>query len=215
MNNTIDLYINKIQAKSNISTAFKELILPELSGNVLDVGFGNGDHLRLMRKAGLVCEGIDGSKKNVEKLKSEDFKVQLADFNKKLPIVDSSIDTFFCSHVLEHLESPYLFLLEANRVIKFGGKIIIGVPLEFNLYMKILGDDYFDNHEGHLYAFSTKNMVKLFSLTGFRVIKQYYNILLLKRIGLSKLIKLLQIFPRIDILYGLISNEFWTIGVKK
>ena len=68
MNDTINIYAEKEQQKNNISTVVKELIAPKLKGTVLDVGFGNGDYLEYFSSLGHICEGLDGSSKNVEKM---------------------------------------------------------------------------------------------------------------------------------------------------
>lgn len=78
--NTIKLYFSSRQASSNISTAFKELILPRLSGNVLDVGFGNSNHLRIMKRAGFNCIGIVG--------RDGGYTVQAADACVIVPTID-------------------------------------------------------------------------------------------------------------------------------
>lgn len=44
------------------------------------------------------------------------------------PFVDNFFDLAEASHVLEHLDKPFLVMKELNRIIKPGGKLIIKVP---------------------------------------------------------------------------------------
>ena len=47
---------------------------------------------------------------------------------KKLPIKDKSVDTVFLNAVLEHLEKPEDVLIDALRVLKKKGKIVMTTP---------------------------------------------------------------------------------------
>ena len=47
---------------------------------------------------------------------------------KKLPFGNDEFDFIYHHDVLEHVDKPYLFLSEQFRVLKNGGKLIIGTP---------------------------------------------------------------------------------------
>lgn len=52
----------------------------------------------------------------------------------KIPLKDSSIDTFMLCEVLEHLENPDQILRECFRIIKRGGYGIITMPFLFPIH---------------------------------------------------------------------------------
>ncbi len=54
-----------------------------------------------------------------------DFEV---DLGAKLPFEDGSFDTILLTDVLEHLAEPASSLCESARILRVGGKLIIGVP---------------------------------------------------------------------------------------
>jgi SAM-dependent methyltransferase len=45
-----------------------------------------------------------------------------------LPFADGVFDSVLLSEVLEHLESPEKALIEAKRVLKVGGRVVVSVP---------------------------------------------------------------------------------------
>lgn len=51
------------------------------------------------------------------------------DLNKlPYPFDDSTFDEIFTSHILEHLDKPFLIMKEFHRLLKPGGKLILKVP---------------------------------------------------------------------------------------
>lgn len=212
---TIDIYLQKKQDSNSVSSVFHVLVKKHLNGKILDIGFGNCNYLEEFRALGLECYGIDGSFVNVQNAIEKGFNAKQANFNEKLPFDDNEFDVIFSSHVFEHLESPFFTLTEIYRILKPSGKVIICVPLEFSLYLKLKGDNYFRDHQGHLYSFSTTCMKSLMHYAGFELVEQFYNILLIKRLKLNVFNKFINKLPKYDKMFGLISNEFWTIGTKK
>lgn len=45
-----------------------------------------------------------------------------------MPFKDSSFETIFAGEVIEHLENPQLFISEAKRITKNGGRLILTTP---------------------------------------------------------------------------------------
>ena len=51
------------------------------------------------------------------------------DLNKcRLPFENNSVDEIYCSHAVEHLHDPFLFVMDCHRVLKNGGRLIIKTP---------------------------------------------------------------------------------------
>jgi len=60
---------------------------------------------------------------------------------------------------MEHLESPILMLKQIHRVLVQKGVLILGLPIERNIFRDVLRMDYFDGT--HIYAFSVRRKLPL------------------------------------------------------
>lgn len=169
---------------------------------VLDIGCGEGEFLRL-NPFNIQIEGLDISKEMVNKLKKENFKVNVGDINKKLNYADSSFDGIACFHVLEHLSNPPNTIKELKRILKNGGVLMISVPS-----LKYFYDDY-----THVKYFSKKALYRVLKDNNFERIK------ITKGISQSRLIGAIFFFvPNIrfmfERLFGKIS-PFEIIAISK
>ena len=153
---------------------------------------------RELKKSVVKIELGSGSKKGTNgwttiDLYGADINV---DLRRPLPIPDYSVDEFFASHFLEHLNIIELqqFLTKCFQQLKIGGKFFIAVPdasLFINAYnndeniMKSLktihGKSYIDTNSKmdqinyiaymsgeHKHMFDHENLINLFISVGFR-----------------------------------------------
>lgn len=70
-----------------------------------------------------------------------------------IPFENNTVDTIFCSHVIEHIESEHVirFFLEANRVLKKGGVLRITCPDAEFLYENYVNHpEYFSWHPSYI-----------------------------------------------------------------
>jgi SAM-dependent methyltransferase len=99
--------------------------LPDVMGNVLDVGCGLQPYRDLF-PAGINYTGIDISESR------DHFGYQTPDTlyysGKTWPVKNKSMDFILCTETLEHVANPDIFLKEAFRTLKPGGKILLTVP---------------------------------------------------------------------------------------
>lgn len=93
-----------------------------LKGKTLDIGCGNGKFLAF--RPGSV--GIDVNHFNVEFCVKQGFEAYTV--SDQWPFENESFDSALLDNVLEHLESPEFLILEAKRVLKPGGRLVMGVP---------------------------------------------------------------------------------------
>lgn len=109
---------------------------------VLDVGCNTGILLIPLLKKGAKAVGVDISKEEVSKtkdnLRAEGYPSSLARVAnaKKLPFKTNTFDLVLLSDILEHVSNPKKVVLEAIRVTKEGGHILVTVPNEWHPVVK-------------------------------------------------------------------------------
>lgn len=107
---------------------FMRRIIP--SGNVIDIGCGDGYGTHLLKENGYHVLGVDFSEEMItharEKRMHEDIQFQQGDIC-SLPFRDSTFDGALIVNVIEWTEQPLQALDELRRILKPGGKICIGI----------------------------------------------------------------------------------------
>ena len=127
---------NFINEKKEIKNVYKNF---ELSGIIVDVG-GSVGTLREFIKTNSNFVSIDPHQDPLSTLTKE--KIEAYTCLKKplnyikacaefLPIISSSVDTVHMRSMLDHVQIPDLALIEAHRILKKSGKLIIGIYLPF------------------------------------------------------------------------------------
>lgn len=103
-----------------------------------------------------------------------------ANLNEPLPLKDSDFDTIILSEVLEHIAEPEILWKEMARILKPGGKILIGVPFLYKIHES--PHDYYRYTEFSLRNFSKKNSLEIISLEGIGGIPAVLGDILAKQI---------------------------------
>ncbi len=185
---------NFVKEKKEISKVYKNF---NLSGTILDVG-GSVGTLREFINPGSRFVSIDPHSNPLSTLSKEKIKVYkclkeplnfiraCAEF---LPIKTESIDIVHMRSMLDHVQVPDLAIIEAFRVLKISGKLIIGIYLpkgkkdrlstsfvlkEFIRHILSLFrfDKYKDYHTWHP---SYQSLKKLIIDNGFRIDKEIWQ----------------------------------------
>jgi SAM-dependent methyltransferase len=94
-----------------------------LSGTVLDVGCGIGDLLAF--RQGTV--GTDINPRAVDWCRANGHRAELM-MPDVLPFGNAAFDGVVIDNVLEHIVTPGALLAEVRRVLRPGGRVLIGVP---------------------------------------------------------------------------------------
>ena len=98
------------------------LLMKDIEKPFLEIGIGTG---RFAKELG-IDTGIDPSLKSLEIAKKRGIKVEKAK-GEKLPFKDKSFGTVFILFTLCFVENPEMVLFEAKRVLKIGGRLIVGI----------------------------------------------------------------------------------------
>ena len=96
-------------------------------GKLLEVGCGNGFMLKRLANLGWTVEGVDFDINAVRTARTMDLNVHLGDLSEQY-YPDSTFDAIVMSHVIEHVYDPLALLVECQRILKPGGRLINITP---------------------------------------------------------------------------------------
>ena len=197
-----------------VQHSFRRYVLAQVEGlRVLDVGCAAGNYLELFDGRSV---GFDISTADLEACECKGLPVTLCEFNQGLACQSGKLDAVFCSHVMEHVNSPINLLKDCRRVLCDGGLLILGLPFEKTLAGLLGKVKYFEHHEGHLYAFSLENVRVLLQKAGFSPPDIYIEPWPARRLqNLGLLNPALSLIQRLPEKMGLyLSCGFWLISRK-
>ena len=100
----------------------RKLIADHARGVVLDAGAGRGAWRRTILNTSTNYESIDTLQRG------EQETTWIGDIEDMPQVQAEHYDTVFCQQVLEHVPRPGRVLNEFSRVLKPGGRLILGVP---------------------------------------------------------------------------------------
>ncbi|MGI8640265.1 MAG: class I SAM-dependent methyltransferase [Pyrinomonadaceae bacterium] len=141
---------------------------------ILDVGCGDGFHLKLLRdygKKSWQLEGVDLDKRAVEMAEKSGLKVHPGSVE-ELDLPENSYDLAFMIQTIEHVEKPDAILSAVKRVLKKGGKLVIVTDntdsIDFGLFKKSYWGGY--HFPRHWNLFNCKSLSKLAKKVGFEIV---------------------------------------------
>lgn len=150
-----------------------ERILKINPQNVLDIGCGNGNILKLLKeKTNSALYGIDLSDKMIaeaEKKLGKDVNLTVGDAE-YLPYNDGQFDVIICNASFHHYPNPKIVLKEVKRILKKNGVFILGDPTApFNWYIKIFNYFLKYSNSGDYKIYNQKEITDLLMNSGFIV----------------------------------------------
>lgn len=109
-----------------------EVSMPKSGEVAIDLGCGTGIYSIWLAEKGLTVTGVDISNEmlNVAREKSEakNLSIHYKQSNlHHLPFEDNTFDLAVCNIVLEFVSSPELVIAEGLRVLKKGGRLVVGM----------------------------------------------------------------------------------------
>ena len=145
-------------------------------GKMLDIGCGSGQFLFSMKKKGWEVHGVEVNE-NAAKLGNEleNLNIHIGSLLTSNYETDS-FDYIRSNHSFEHMTNPKEVLTEIHRILKPGGKLLIGVhnidsfnARFFKKYWWYLGAPT------HTFNYSVATLSKMLDQCGFNVNKVSYN----------------------------------------
>lgn len=115
-----------------VITTYIDPLKLKKDSNILDIGFGYGYFLDMMKAKGYAnMTGITLSESNAKLARDRGHNVKEYDptfIPQSDGFIDESVDFIFLRHTLHHSPYPIFSLVEYNRLLKQGGKMYIEVP---------------------------------------------------------------------------------------
>ena len=146
--------------------------LPQ-EARILDVGCGDGFHLKLLKKYGnknWTLEGVDLDKRAVEMAGKADLKIHPGSIE-AIDLPENYYDLVFMIQTIEHLENPVEILSAIKSVLKPGGKLVIVTDNTDSIDFRIFKGGYWGGYHfpRHWNLFNRNSLMKLAEKVGFEV----------------------------------------------
>lgn len=129
-------------------------------------------------KASSECLGVDILNEEVEYIKSLGFNVQCHDLT-QTPL-DDTFEVIICGEVLEHIDSPGMFLRNLTKMLSPKGVIAITVPNPWYINASIkasFGREPFVDSVDHVAWYDAATIMELGARCGLQLTKySYFNI---------------------------------------
>lgn len=140
---------------------------------ILDVGCGDGFHLRLLQKYGKrtwQLEGIDLDRRAVQRAEKAGLKIHFGTVE-DLDLPANAYDFAFMIQTIEHVEKPDAVLRAVKKILKPKGKLVIVTDntdsIDFRLFKKAYWGGY--HFPRHWNLFNRKSLTTLAEKVGFEI----------------------------------------------
>ncbi|MEA2036096.1 MAG: class I SAM-dependent methyltransferase [Nanoarchaeota archaeon] len=139
------------------------------NAKILEIGCSGGPLIKILNKNGFKnVYGLDISKRAINLCKKRGLDNVFVRDAVKTKFKNKEFDLIIASDVLEHIKNDKLALVEWNRILKPGGKLIVFVPAFKSLWSP------HDETNFHQRRYSKSSLVNLFKKADFKIIKSSY-----------------------------------------
>lgn len=155
-------------------TGTKEPSFPR-PGKMLDLGCGTGWFLQEKRKAGWEVQGVEISTQAASVGKEHGLPI-FAGTIAEAQLPDSTFDYVRANHSFEHICRPHATLEHVYRVLKPGGKVLIGVPNLDGLNARLFREYWwYLGAPVHPYSYSVRTLAAMLKKHRFEIEKVNFN----------------------------------------
>jgi SAM-dependent methyltransferase len=142
---------------------------------ILDLGVGNGESMKLIKKMGGDVFGVEVSETLYNLAISNDLNVRFGTLS-ECNFGNESFDYIRSNHSFEHLTNPLETLHELNRILKPNGELFIGIPNSGSILYKLFKNKwYYFGTPFHPFNYNDRNIKLLLEKTGFEAVKIRYT----------------------------------------
>ncbi|MEZ6141965.1 MAG: class I SAM-dependent methyltransferase [Zavarzinella sp.] len=147
--------------------------LPD-NAQILDVGCGDGFHLKLLQqygKSGWQLSGLDLDPRAVAAAQKRGLNVQHGDLH-EVNLPTQHYDRIFLIMTVEHVAHPDRLLKRAAELLKSGGRLIIVTDSTAGFDFQIFGGRHWGGYHfpRHWYLFDRGSLAKLAEKAGFQTV---------------------------------------------
>jgi len=140
---------------------------PYLGNQVLEIGSGIGNNVRiLMQYTDVIATEIDPTYLQVLRnayFNTPGVEVHVWDATQPPPHHLPTPDSILCSNVIEHIQDDQKIVLNADQILKPGGRMIFIVPRGENLFSTL------DEAIGHVRRYDEERLRALFTNLGYEI----------------------------------------------
>lgn len=188
-----DVYYKKHSARLHRNDRFTKvkvlrmltLLRPQSGELILDLGSGVGTIMTALSRTGVKAVGLDYSWRSLvlakqyfsEKVQDRIFRGVCCD-GKNIAIKDGSLDGIAAVDFTEHLDDAVLLstLLEAYRILKKGGRLVIHTPSRTHLFEALKRHNIIlKEDKSHVGLRAMKEYRDMLAQTGFLVKEAYFK----------------------------------------
>ncbi len=150
----------------------RKALLNRPPGRVLDVGCGDGDFVAHLKPHGWEVHGIEFSDAGSKLARAKGVQVYQGEL-KAANFPDGYFDVVTFWHVVEHLNDPLTEMLEARRILRDDGLLVIEVPNIASPTFKLCRERWWPlDIPRHLQHYTPATLQKLLKRAGFTAIYQ-------------------------------------------
>ncbi|MBA3414964.1 MAG: class I SAM-dependent methyltransferase, partial [Chloroflexia bacterium] len=147
-------------------------LLDRKPGRVLDIGCGNGDFLRFLKRRGWEVAGTDFSAEAAALARAKGIPVHRGDLA-SAAFPDRAFDVVTLWHVVEHLPHPHRELDEVERILRDDGLLVIEVPNSDCPTRRLCGTAWRQlDVPRHLQHFTPETLAAMLARSGFAVVRR-------------------------------------------
>ena len=177
-----------------VAVVYAEALGTYARGHLLDLGCGEAPLYGVYRAliTNTTCVDWAGS------LHATRHADVLADLNEACPLPDETFDTILCTDVIEHLKHPERLFMDAARMLRSSGHLILGTPYLYPLHE--MPHDYFRCSASALDMMARDARLTVVELRPYGSYRHVLGMMLAKKLQHVPLVR--SLVPRLALMRG-------------